>query len=419
MGGKGPQSGTPTVFPSPDLHSFFGFMPGNRLPDPVRSDRTKGSPRRGSLREVRQGVWEIRWEEKHDPESGKRVRRRRRVEGNRTKADRVLTAELKRVDADEPAERRDLTLGQWLDDWLRIWCHGVSERTRHSYRGAIRSYVPEGLRRRRLAALSPSELQRLLNDMSDRGLSPRTVQMTRTVLRAAVGRAVKLGYVRRNVVALTEAPQIVKKEMRYLTPEQTRRFIAAAVSDRWTALWVLLVTTGLRPGEALGLKWGDLDGEKLRVQRALVRVPGSGWSLAEPKNKKGRTVTLPAVAQRPLRRLQAEERLRLGAAYSDQGFMFATASGQPLDATNLKKKHFKPLLERAGLPAIRLYDLRHTAASLLLANGEHPKVVQEMLGHFSITLTMDTYSHVMPDMQEQSAARLDVLLGGRSRSSSK
>jgi len=141
-------------------------------------------------------------------------------------------------------------------------------------------------------------------------------------------------------------------------------------------------------------------------------VPGSKWNLAEPKNKKGRTVTLPTVAQRPLRTLQAEERLRLGSAYSEQGFMFATASGQPLDVGNLKKKHFKPLLMRAKLPAIRLYDLRHTAASLLLANGEHPKVVQEMLEHFSITLTMDTYSHVMPDMQEQSAARLDALLSG-------
>ena len=200
--------------------------------------------------------------------------------------------------------------------------------------------------------------------------------------------------------------------MRCLTPEQAKRFIAAAASDRWTALWVLLVTTGLRPSEALGLRWTDLDAEKLRVQWALVRVPGAGWSLAETKNKKGRTVTLPAVAHRPLRRWQAEERLRLGAGYLEQGFMFATASGQPLDLTNLKKKHFKPLLKRAKLPDIRLYDLRHTAASLLLANGEHPKVVQEMLGHFSITLTMDTYSHVMPDMQEQSAARLDALLSG-------
>ena len=104
------------------------------------------------------------------------------------------------------------------------------------------------------------------------------------------------------------------------------------------------------------------------------------------------------------------ERLQLGAAYLDRGLIFARSTGEPLEANNLKKRYFKPILEAAGLPAIRLYDLRHTAATLRLVNGEHPKVVQEMLGHASITLTMDTYSHVLPGMQEESAARLDQLL---------
>ena len=109
---------------------------------------------------------------------------------------------------------------------------------------------------------------------------------------------------------------------------------------------------------------------------------------------------------------QKRERLQFGEAYFDQGFVFSTSSGLPLDATNISKKHFKRLLKAADLPAIRLYDLRHTAATLRLVNGEHPKVVQEMLGHASITLTMDTYSHVLPGMQEESAARVDALLRG-------
>ncbi len=345
--------------------------------------------------------------------AGGSTRGQKTVHGNKKDAERALTVELKRIDSGQPPRKTGLTFGAWLEEHFDKWCNGVSARTLHDYRAAIEIYVPVRLLRRRLQDLSPSDLQQLFNEMSGRGLSPSTVHGLRAVIRRALNRAMKNELVERNVATLVDLPKSVRKEMRALSPEEVRRFLSAAESDRWYALWVLLVTTGLRPGEALGLKWEDLDGNKVSVLRSLGRIPGQGWSLKETKTGRSRVVALPAMTIRVLeehRTRQKRERLQLGEAYVDQGFVFSTSSGLPLDATNISKKHFKRLLKSAGLPAIRLYDLRHTAATLRLVNGEHPKVVQEMLGHASITLTMDTYSHVLPGMQEESAARLDALL---------
>jgi integrase len=179
----------------------------------------------------------------------------------------------------------------------------------------------------------------------------------------------------------------------------------------------VLLTGGLRPAEALGLRWSDVDGDRLSVQRALLRPRGGGWQLAEPKTARSRrVVVLPWSTVRALahhRARQAEERLAVGSAYRDHGFVFATNDGEPLDVHNVSARVFKPLLREAGLPDIRLYDLRHSAATLRLANGENPKIVSEMLGHSSVVLTLDTYSHVLPEMQRESANRLESLLWGQ------
>ena len=145
----------------------------------------------------------------------------------------------------------------------------------------------------------------------------------------------------------------------------------------------------------------------------MVRVPGQGWSLKETKTRRSRVVALPEMTIRALeehRTRQKRERLQVRSSYVDRGLIFARSTGEPLESNNLKKRYFKPILEAAGLPDMRLYHLRPTAATLRLVNGEHPKVVQEMLGHASITLTMDTYAHVLPGMQEELAVRLDQLL---------
>jgi integrase len=222
-----------------------------------------------------------------------------------------------------------------------------------------------------------------------------------------------------NPCGSVELPRKVSQEMQSLTPIEAARFLAEAASDRWVALFVLALATGLRPSEYFGLKWSDVDLEQgfVTVQRSLIwRSYRSGdWYFGEPKTPRSRRrIPLPDSVVRALiqhKRRQAEERLKEGAAYKNLDLIFATSEGQPLIRLNVIQKHFKPILERAKLPAtLRLYDLRHTCATLLLAANENPKVVSERLGHSSITLTLDVYSHVLPDMQQGASDKLERIL---------
>jgi len=172
----------------------------------------------------------------------------------------------------------------------------------------------------------------------------------------------------------------------------------------------------MRPGEALALRWSDIDGSKIRIQRNLVRYPDGRWELKEPKTPRARrTVAVPEMTQvmlRQERRDQVEARLKAGSAYEDRDFVFAAGNGSPLDWRVVVQRHFHSILKRAGLPRIRPYDLRHTSATLLLADGVNVKVVSERLGHASAALTLDVYAHVTPDMQAEAADRMQGVLNG-------
>lgn len=202
--------------------------------------------------------------------------------------------------------------------------------------------------------------------------------------------------------------------------DQTARQVVLSIAkdDKWYVIFSLAISTGMRPQEYLGLQWKDIDfaSGAATVQRALVwKRKGGGWSLQEPKTTfSRRTIPLPVSILEELRshrRKQLEERLRCGQAYQNKDFVFATEIGTPILPGNLMRRHFKPLLRKAGLSEeIRLYDLRHTCATLLLSAGVNPKIVSERLGHASIVLTLDTYSHVLPSMQKGAADKLEQLL---------
>ena len=255
----------------------------------------------------------------------------------------------------------------------------------------------------------------MMNKNLAAGRSPRTVQYTHTVLRRALGRALKWGLVARNVATLVDRPRSVRQEMQSLSPEQARVFLQAAEGDRLEALYSVAIAVGLRQGEALGLRWDDvdLDAGKLRVRVALQRVNGK-LQLVGPKTAKSRrTIALPqtaVIALRKHRTRQLEERLRAGEHWQEMGLVFPSTIGTPHDARNVVRA-FQKLLEQAGLPHMRFHDLRHTCASLLLAQGVHPRVVMEILGHSQISLTMDTYSHVIPSLQREAAQQMDAALG--------
>lgn len=211
-------------------------------------------------------------------------------------------------------------------------------------------------------------------------------------------------------------PRPARSEMHPLTQEQATAFLAATRDHRHHALYVLALSTGMRQGELLGLRWQDvdLDAGQLGVRRTLQRQREAGLVFSEPKTARSRrTIELsrPAVvALREHRRKQLETRLQLGPEWQDHGLVFTGLFGSPVDPSH-QTAVFKQALKEAGLPVIRFHDLRHTAATLLLSRGVHPKVVSEMLGHTTITLTLDTYSHLVPTMHQQAPREMDALFG--------
>lgn len=382
------------------------------------SEREGRGRRRGSVVHRGAGKWLLRVTVGTD-ENRRQVRKNKVVRGTKVEAERQLTALLRKLDGGESLPISKQTLGAWLEEWLSSWCNDVAPQTRSDYRRKLALYVSRDLRVVPLTTLSPRQIQDFINELPSRGsrgapLTPRTVRYVHAILRAALTRALKLGKVSRNVASLVDLPKQPRREMKAFSPVQAGRFLAAAQDDRWYALWLLLVSTGLRPSEALGLMWADVEESTLRVQRTLVRDRGGEWRLAEPKTARSRRAIAihedVTRALRELRRRQLTERFRLGPAYEDHDLVFATEVGTPLHLRNLEARHFKAILRTAELPPVRLYDLRHTAASLMLANGENLKVVADRLGHASIKLTADVYSHVTPEVDRQAADRLAELL---------
>jgi integrase len=371
--------------------------------------------RQGHLKEVAPGKWELRLSLGADA-GGRRVRVNKTLYCTKAEAQRTLNALLKRKDDGLEVALTRQSLGAWIEEWLTVWCKRISVRTCTDYEAALKRYLPRELRGRSLPGLSAVDIQNFVNSLTARGLAPRTVRIAHGALRACLNRAVKLGKISRNVATLVELPRNIRTERRYLGPSDAVQFLDAAVDEEWGCFFVLLLLTGLRPGEALGLQWSDLDGDVLRVRRALIRVCGHSPVLGPTKTGRSRVIPLSSRVVDALQKhriQQVERRLKLGDVYHDQNLIFPNELGGFADTHNIAARHFKPLLKRLGLPPIRLYDLRHSHATLLLAADEHPKVVQERLGHSSIILTLDTYTHVVPTMQQRATERLDTLLGSQ------
>ncbi len=303
-------------------------------------------------------------------------------------------------------------LGRWLKGSVR---DTVRPSTYERNQSLVRLHLAPALGQLKLKDLTPAHVRWLYREKLDAGLSGGTVHKMHVVLHKALAQAVRDGLIPRNASEAVKVPQVRRKEITPLTTEETKRFIEAARGDRFEALYVLAVTTGMRQGELLALKWDDVDLERqiLRVRRTLTRLKGT-YTMGEPKTPKSRrSVKLTTIATEALQAhlsRQLEEIDHVGPFYADQGLVFATEAGTPLNPTNLRRRSFSSLLERAKLPEIRFHDLRHTCATLLLSRNVNPKIVSEMLGHSSISITLDTYSHVLPDMQDSAARAIEDAL---------
>ena len=309
-----------------------------------------------------------------------------------------------------PAEQ--LTLAAHIERWLAdVVGPTVRPSTVKGYRTVARLYILPTLGKLKLTQLQPSHIQQLYGQLTARGLSPKSVRNAHAVLRHALGKAVEWNLVPRNAAALAQPPRVPRAEVMVLSPEEVRTLLAAVRGGRWEPLIATALATGMRQSELLGLRWADVDltDGVLRVQRQL----GRDGTYVEPKTAKGRrNIDLPAscvAILREHRRAQAEERLLVGSEWGQNDLVFCTHQGRPLSQRNALRA-FKLVLTRAGLPDVPFHALRHSAATLLLRRGIHPKIVQERLGHSTIAMTLDIYSAYVPSMGRDAADRLDALL---------
>lgn len=341
------------------------------------------------------------------------------VKGKRKDAERFENNKKRELELGIAVQHAKVSLNEYLDKWFKISAGPrLRERTYEDYVEYMRRYVRPSLGEKRLDKIRPLDIQSVYSRMLGAGLSARTVCYTHAILSSALKQAVKWQLMGINPAASVDLPKRQKTEMRALSPDEAVRFLKAASHNELFALFSLALSTGMRPEEYLGLKWKDIDLVLgyVTIQRALVwKRKGGGWSLQEPKTPLSRRrlpISNSVVDQlKSHRREQLKDRLSLGSSYVNHDFVFATKIGTPLLASNLTRRHFKPLLERAGLSqSIRLYDLRHSCATLLLSQGVSPKVIAERLGHSTIVLTLDTYSHVLPSMQKDATEQLEEIL---------
>jgi integrase len=310
---------------------------------------------------------------------------------------------------------------QTTGDFLSAWLVGTAKprlraRTFKDYEKIVNKHLIPALGKVPLTRLGPEHVMELLRSKSEEGLSPRRVRVIRAVLHTAIDEAFAWGRLARNVVDLVKAPRATRYQAAVLDERQAKALLKAATKHRLGAVFSVAVAIGLRLGEALGLRWDDVDlnDRTLTVRQALQRVDGK-LQFVEPKSEKSRrTVPLPDVAVTALKRhrtRQKREQLKAGGDWQASGLVFTSTIGSPLDERNVRRA-FKEVRDSAKpkLPKMRIHDLRHTCATLLLAQGVHPKVVQEILGHSQISLTMDTYSTVLPTVSRAAAEQMDAAL---------
>lgn len=377
---------------------------------------------KGHIRPRGEKTWALVIELERDPSTGKRKQKWITVHGNKKEAERKLAEVLHEMNTGAYAEPSKTTLAAFLEQWLEHVQTTVRPTTMESYRSLIRRHIVPDLGAVPLARLRTLDLQEFYTrklrdgrvDGKPGGLSSRTVRYLHGLLREALGYAVKWSLVARNAAEAADPPRQSKREMQVLDSDAIQAFLNVARKDRLYPLYLLALTTGMRRGELLGLRWQDvhLDAGWLEVRQTLAVMRGKPVIQKETKTRSStRAVSLPSVAVDALRahRLEQDrERAAHAEDYQDNGLVFCGIQGQPIGPSNLRRR-FRTLLRKAGLPEIRLHDLRHTHATMLFSAGVNLKLVSDRLGHTTTGITADIYAHVLPRMRDEVAATVDRL----------
>ena len=359
--------------------------------------------------------WLVRVFLGRDRETRRRRYLSRTVHGPVRQAQSYLNKVLRERDLGRRVEGVTVTLGEFLDRWLETAAKPkLRDKSYESYKSLLLRYIRPVLGERILSAITPLDVQSAYQKMIDRGLSARTVRYTHSVLRSAIRQAIRWRLLAQDPTEGAQLPRLRRREMRVLGAEQSRAFLSAALKTDCGPAFAVALTTGMRPSEYLALKWQDIDWVRgtVSVVRTLEKVSG-GWRFAETKRaRSSRIIKFQDWVLETLKNLQARTIRRSGSSRPDNPeLVFTSPAGRPIYSDKLAKR-FKAILGHNGLPMIRLYDLRHTAATLALSAGVPPKVVAEQLGHASAAFTLDVYSHLLPHMQEEAAIKVEQILAG-------
>ncbi len=363
-------------------------------------------------------TWLVRVHLGRDPQTGKRKYKGYTVHGTKRDAQAFLSKLVTEIEGGTYVEPTKLTVREWLEKWLESYARPNVEPTTFETYSYATKHILHAFGNCPLQRLTPVHVQELYAKLKAAGLAYWTIHHVHTVLHKALNDAWKAGLVPRNVASLVKKPEQERRPRPTLDPDEARRFIEVAREDRLYALWLLLLSYGLRRAEALGIRWADVDLEAGTITiTQTLKVAGGKPIFGPPKTAKSRRLlelTLPAVeALRRHRHEQRKERLAFGPEYQDHDLVFCQPNGKPIHPQNLTKHNFRRLLKNAGITKdLHLHDLRHTCATLLIRQGEHLKVVSERLGHSTVRLTADTYSHLLPGMQREAGAKLDAILFG-------
>lgn len=370
---------------------------------------------KGRLEKRSKSSWTIVIEAGRDPATGKRNRIYRAVQGNKTQAKQAMDQIMAELQQGTYVQPDKTTVAEYLERWVKTYCEpNLAESTSTGYSRTIEKHVVPEIGQILLQDLQPMHLQTLYARILEKGLSSRMAQLTHAILHQALRHAVLWQLLQRNPADAVQAPRPKKAETKALTKEEVGRLLAAVKSNRDYAMIYTAIWTGMRRGELLGLRWADVDltAGIITVEQGLV-VSKEGLQLTQPKTRGSRrSIPVPKSVGDVLkqhRKQQLSQRLAAGPAWQDLGLVFPNESGRPQYPGTFSGR-FGYTVRNLGFSGLRFHDLRHTHASLLLALGIHPKVVQERLGHTVITTTMDIYSHVMPTLQKEAAEKLDDLL---------
>jgi integrase len=354
-----------------------------------------------------------------DEKTGRRKQKWFSGFNTKKEAERAMVSKINELEKGSFVEPSKTTLKEYLEQWIEDYAKTtLRPSTLQTYKTYINNHIIPSLGSFTIQQLQPMHLQRFYNEKLTNGrvdgkggLSPSTVRYLHVIIKEALGHAVKWQLLSRNVADLVTPPSIRKKEIITMETDEITKFLSYAQGDRLYIAFLLAVFTGLRRGEILGLRWKDINMEAktASIRKNLVVVEGK-LVLQEPKtNGSIHSVSLPSTTIEALKkhkRIQNQEKLKMGINYQDNDLIVATSLGTPVSPRNLLRSFYR-IIERADLPKISFHALRHTHATLMLKQGEHPKIVSERLGHSNTRITMDIYSHVLPNMQQEAVDRFE------------